>query len=311
MRGGRSAINLRRLEAFRAVMIAGSITRAGRLLSISQPAVTRLVRDLELDLGLTLFARNGSTVVPTPEAHAVYSEVDRLFINTERLRDAAERIRDGGIAHVHITAIPAMSVSVLPNAIGAFLEESPATLVSIHSGASIDIVDTVASGQVDIGFIARPPDRNDLVFEPMPLGEVVCILPVAHPLVTRQEIGPADLDGQDYVALGAGSLMRLELAALLHKAGAHPRMRVESLFSGTVVHYVERGIGIAIVDPLVAATIDPARAAVRRFRPVIDYELSVVFAPRVVRSPTLSRLIHHVTAAYVRAVDEVEALVAS
>ncbi|EYD78397.1 transcriptional regulator, LysR family [Rubellimicrobium mesophilum DSM 19309] len=303
------ALNPRQIEAFRAVMISGSITRGGRLLSISQPAVTRLIRDLEVDLGLTLFSRDGVTVTPTTDARAFFAEVERHFISTERLREAAMVIREHGAGRIRIAAIPTLSVEVMPDAVAAFAAEHPGTLISVHSGASADIVDTVASGMSDVGFIARPPGRDDLEYHPLPDAEVVCILPASHPLAAQEVIGPADLHEQDYIALGPSSLMRLELNVLLHATNSHPKMRVESLFSGTVVHYVDRGMGIAIIDPLAAAGIDSSRTAVRRFWPAIQYELSVVYAPSVARSQQLERLIQHVTAAYEAAIARIEGLI--
>ncbi|MCP4433148.1 MAG: LysR family transcriptional regulator, partial [Gammaproteobacteria bacterium] len=72
-------MNLRQLEAFRAVMITRSITRASELLFVSQPAVTRLINDLESSVAFPLFQRIKKRLHPTPEAHAFYEEVERSF----------------------------------------------------------------------------------------------------------------------------------------------------------------------------------------------------------------------------------------
>lgn len=305
------SLNARQLEAFRAVMVSGSITRAGRLMSISQPAVTRLIHDLEIDLDMSLFSREGGTVTPTAEAREFHIEVERYFISTDRLRDAAVQIRENGAARLRIASIPAFSPAVLPNAIQSYSAEFPNMLISVHSGASVDIIDLVASGQVDLGFIARPPGRNDLEFQPLPAAEVVCLLPRDHPLASRSVIYPQDLHGQDYIALGPSSLMRMELHALLREADSHPHMRIESLFSGTAAQYVDRGLGLAVLDPLAAATVDTDRTIVRRFEPRINYDLSVVFAPRVVKSRKIERMIDHLTAAYVGITSQIEAMLNS
>ncbi|MCO5966254.1 LysR family transcriptional regulator [Sinorhizobium meliloti] len=299
------SLNARQIEAFRAVMVSGSITRAGRLLSISQPAVTRLIHNLEIDLGMPLFTRVGATVAPTPEARAFFIEVEKYFVSTDRLREAAMIIREHGAGRLRIATINALSGTCLPDAIRDFAAEFPDILLSVHTGVSSDIIDLVAKGQVDIGFVALPPGRTDLDFRPLPASEVVCVLPKDHPLAARSAIGPADLHEQDYVALGPGSLMRLELHALLRAADAHPRLRIESLFSGTVVHYVERGLGIAVIDPLAALVVDPARTTVRRFVPRIRYELSVVYAPSVGRSPMFDGLVACLVKHYSRIVREV------
>ncbi|WP_234826288.1 hypothetical protein [Sinorhizobium meliloti] len=96
--------------------------------------------------------------------------------------------------------------------------------------------------------------------------------------------------------------MRLELHALLRAADAHPRLRNESLFSGTVVHYVERGLGIAVIDPLAALVVAHRRPS---FAPRIRYELSVVYAPSVGRSPMFDGLVACLVKHYSRIVREV------
>lgn len=287
-------------------MVSGSITRAGRLLSVSQPAITRLIRDLELDLGMPLFTRVGATVAPTPEARAFFGEVQRYFVSTDRLREAAMIIREHSAGSLRIAAIPSLSASCMPDAVHDFSRKFPDILISIHTGASSEIIDHVAAGQADIGFVALPPGRSDLKFLPLPASEVVCVMPIEHPLAAREVVGPNDLHGQDYVALGAGSLMRLELHALLRGADSHPRLRVESLFSGTVAQYVNRGLGVAVVDPLAALELDPSRTAVRRFVPRIGYDLSVVYAPNVGYSPMFDSFVSDLTQHYLSVIKKVE-----
>ncbi len=87
-------LNVRQLEAFRAVMLSGSMTGGGRLMSISQPAVTRLIRDLEAELKLSLFRREGTHIEPTREGKELFREVSRHFVSTERIREAADAIRE-------------------------------------------------------------------------------------------------------------------------------------------------------------------------------------------------------------------------
>ncbi|TKT78338.1 LysR substrate-binding domain-containing protein [Aquamicrobium sp. LC103] len=280
-------LNVRQLEAFRAVMLTGSMTGGGRLLSISQPAVTRLIRELEAELKLTLFLREGTHIIPTREGKELYREVERHFVSTERIRESADAIREFNGGQLRVASILALSTSCIPRTVERFLRDYPSMAISIHSGASLDIIDLVVNGSVDIGFVAIPPGRNDLIHEDLPVSEAVCLVPRRHPLAAKHVIGPADLDGQDFIGLGQSSLMRLELNALFQLANSHPRVRVESLFSSTVARYVNSGIGIGLVDPLAVALADQNKVVVRKFVPTIRYGLSIVYPRRVERSPAL------------------------
>ena len=87
-------INLRQLEAFRAVMQTRSITRASELLFVSQPAVTRLIKDLEASVGFSLFQRLKKRLYPTPEAFSFLEEVELSFSGLDKINIAAREIRD-------------------------------------------------------------------------------------------------------------------------------------------------------------------------------------------------------------------------
>src|SRR3569833_4459823 len=90
MEFGMARINSRQVEAFRAMMLTGSVTEAAKLMKVTQPAVSRLLRDLQALLKMELFERRGTGLVPTAAALALYTEVERSFVGLERITAAAE-----------------------------------------------------------------------------------------------------------------------------------------------------------------------------------------------------------------------------
>src|SRR5206468_723883 len=89
-----AAMNLRQIEAFRAVMHLGTTVQAAAFLHVSQPAVSRMIRQLEDATRLRLFKREKSRLRPTPEATALFREVERAFVGLDSLRRVAENLRD-------------------------------------------------------------------------------------------------------------------------------------------------------------------------------------------------------------------------
>ena len=85
-------MNLRQVEAFRAVMLTGQMTTAAELMSVTQPAVSRLIRDFEHATRLRLFVRRGNQITPTQEAVTLWKEVDRAFIGLSRIATVADEI---------------------------------------------------------------------------------------------------------------------------------------------------------------------------------------------------------------------------
>ena len=112
-------LNLRQIEAFRAVYQTGGMTAAGMLMNITQPAVSRLIRDLEAEIGLPLFVRKGTTIAPTPDAVALYQEVARSFHGLDQVALFASDLKRHRSGKISIAASLGPSFFALPAAIAA------------------------------------------------------------------------------------------------------------------------------------------------------------------------------------------------
>ena len=133
----RDNMNLRQLDAFRAVMMTGSVTNAADYLHLSQPAVSRLIGDLERSVGFSLFIRaKGSPLVPTPEAESLYSEVERTFAGMDALRRAADDIKSFRSGNLRIACLPALAMGFMPAVIEAFRAEHPTVTIQLQTRSS-------------------------------------------------------------------------------------------------------------------------------------------------------------------------------
>ena len=116
-------IDIRLLEAFAAVMSAGSITGAARLLGRSQSVVTRQIQDLEAEIGYLLFSRNGPRISPTPKGVLFHAEVERLLLGLKHIRQRATAIGAGALPELSVAAIPALAAGFVPAALAALERE--------------------------------------------------------------------------------------------------------------------------------------------------------------------------------------------
>src|SRR5262249_17334821 len=149
-------MNLKRLQAFRAVFEATSVTLAAERLHTTQPAVSRLISDLETELGLALFTRRNRRLVPTFEGQAFYREAERAFAAVDQIVDIARDIRTLKGAHLRIAAPMIAAFGILPAAIEAFLAAHPQVRLSLDTKDIRDIADWVATGPVDLGVTLMP-----------------------------------------------------------------------------------------------------------------------------------------------------------
>ncbi len=270
-------LNVRQLEAFRAVILTGSMTAAGRFLSISQPAVTRLIREFEDDLKLDLFVRDGSRIMPTEEARALFKEVERHYAGTERIREAAYALREFKGTRIKIAANLSVTLTCLPQAVARFESIFPQSVISVKSGVSTEIIELVSSESVDIGFAAVRPGRRDVGTATLVTSEWLCIIPRGHPLERLDEINPKHLHGVDFISVGPSSMSRRELEAMLLASGVSPCIRLETPYSISAASFVRQGLGVALVDPLAACQNIHESIVLKRFSPTIPYVLSTIY----------------------------------
>jgi len=273
LRGRR--VNFRLLEAFRSVMLTGSVTEACALLGRSQPAISRTIGELERELGYPLFERINRRMVPTDEAMQLFEEVERAFTGLDRIREVAHQI--GGERHslLRIASMPAISASILPIAAEAMTRDHPASNLSLEVRSSGWVIQSVLGRQSDIGIAGWPIGHPGLRIAFIATAPCVCILPPEHPLTRRRRIRPQDLAGERFISLGANFRTRQQVDAIFRTAGIERRQQLESQISEMVCILVARGLGVAVVDPFTPALRPELGLEIRPFDPEVVFEWGV------------------------------------
>lgn len=269
-------LNPRQIEAFRAVMLTGGITAAAELLNISQPAVSRLIADLQYTLKLTLFERRGARIAPTVEALSLYQEVERSFVGLERIEQAARDLQERRAGILRIGAMPALAIGFLPRFVARFLEQRPRVDMSLWGSGSTVILDWVAAGQCELGFVQTPVEHTTVLTEKLPPIPVVAIVPSDHPLAERSHLTPQDFAGEDFISLGPSTLLRYRIDAVFADHGVKRTMHVETQLTMIACAMVASGVGVSIVDPFTAEEYAGRGIAIRPFEPTITFEMAVL-----------------------------------
>ena len=247
-------MNFRQLKAFNAVMQTGSITAAAKQMLVSQPSVTRLIRDLELNLGFALFVRQGRGIIATVEARRFHLAVESTFLNIERLDDLAASIRKKAVGKISIGVIPTFSTSLLPRVLGQMRMQDDTTHSIIYTHNTPAIVDAIRLQQFDLGIVSRSPPYvgEDILYQTMV--NYVALIPEDHFLAkSKDPIDLKDVAGQiEFVTFG--SVYPLEMqgmdANLAEKFQSNARYSVANVLAGAAL-VREAGVP-AIVDPFSA-----------------------------------------------------------
>ena len=269
-------LNLRQIEAFRAAFQTGSMTAAGTLLHISQPAVSRLIRDLEADTELRLFDRKAGRMTATADAVALYREVQRSFQGLDRVAQAILEIKQKRSGDLRIAASFAPSFYGLPAIMSKFQTQWPGIGLSLRSYSSPDVLDVIARDQADIGIALVPSEAPGVTVEPLKAHNAVCIMSANHPYVRRKTIRPHDLDGQPLLMIANYSLLQNRIRDCLDVSGIALNIVFEASFSAPICAMVAAGAGLSIIDPLTAMEFKSDTMKVRAFKPAIPYELKLI-----------------------------------
>lgn len=258
-------IQSRQIEAFRAVMLAGSMTAAAERMNVTQPAVSRLIRDLEHEAGVPLFRRRGNQVAPTPQAHALLDEVERSFVGLGRIAEFARELRLGPTGLLRLATLPAMA-AFLPRFVARYCQERPRLRVVLDSFSSPLIRERVAEGVFDLGVCAAPFSYPGLVSTPLE-DEAVAVIPAGHRLAALPAVGVTDLRGEDMVLIDK------------FLEGRHPfELALQAMDLGRVLRtplctiacaMAAEGAGITLADPFSASEFVGRGVVIRPFAPAV------------------------------------------
>lgn len=273
-------LTFRQIEAFQSVIATGSVTEAAALLGVTQPAVSRLLQDLEAQVGFTLFQRAGRTLQPTAEARMLVDTVRRALGGLDRIREAAEAIRDFGEARLTLVTTASFAARLLPDLVAAFARRRPGAAISLDVQSTDDAVEWLASEAFDFGFCCAPSSSPHLRRRALISGEAVCVVPGGHALAGRTAIGPRDLHGESLIGYRSDARFRHEVDAVLLEARATPCLRYEARTTEAMVRLVERGLGVAVVGTARAEDFSLTGCRIVPFRPAMPYTLQMIWSAR-------------------------------
>ncbi|WP_212625394.1 LysR substrate-binding domain-containing protein [Pseudomonas sp. PP3] len=273
-------MNLRQLEAFRAVILGQTVTRAAEMLHISQPAATRLILSLEENIGFALFERTKGRLQPTAEALVLYEEVQRSLVGVERIARTAREIANLTRGSLQISCVPALGLSFIPRAITAFLKTHEQAQITLMVQSSREVVDAIAGERCDLGFIAQPNAYPSPWGEKIITSHLLCALPSNHRLCSKEVIVPEDLEREEFISFPHTVASRQHIDAIFAAHSIERVLNIETQLSMAMCKFVEQGAGIALVDMISMLEYQGNGIVFRRFQPAIEMDFTMLLPPQ-------------------------------
>jgi LysR family pca operon transcriptional activator len=270
-------VKFRHLQCFLAVTQLGSVQRAADSLSITQPAVSKTIGELESILGVRLFERGRRGAVPTREGRLFAPHASACVAALREGVDVLLRERGDVPGSVSIGVLPTVATVLLPPALATFRQQWPMVSVSVWTDSNAQLLERLKAGEVDfvVGRVSDPQGMHGLSFEQIYREPLAVAVRRDHPLCFETPLQPAMLARFPVVVPPFGTLIRQSAESVLTAFGAHALMAfVETLSvslgrslalsndavwfvpAGTVERDISLGLLVALAMPF-AGTDEP------------------------------------------------------
>ena len=261
------SVNLKLLNAFLLVAEHRSFRRAAELSRRSQSALSLQVRELEAQLGASLFHRTTRAVSLTREGEALLPHARRAIAELDaglRRVQASAAMAGGRVA---LGCAPHIAVVALPAVIAAFRRAHPDVAISIREALQAEVLEAVRRQELDFGIGPRPANAPSLTFAPLREEAILAVAPMRFAPRGARGIGLAALGALPLIITGGTNSLRAMLEEAAASIGVSFEIRCEVQMPGTAMALAAAGVGIAIVPEL---ALPKERLAGLKLLPITD-----------------------------------------
>jgi DNA-binding transcriptional LysR family regulator len=246
-------MDLLQLEHFLAVVDEGSFTRAAECVHRTQSAVSQSVKKLEETIGAPLFARDMPEVCLTQPGKVLVEYARRLM----RLRDDAMRsfhdLADLTAGSLSIVAHEAAAIYLVPGPLKSYLQKFPDIKIGIYRSPLNEIPQRILDREVEIGFVKEKPNFHELKCFEVHSDETILIASSRHPFASRRCIRFRDLGEEHFVLHHLCAATTERIKRLFEQHGTRCKVAAEMWSFENVKHFVQEGVGLAIVPRITVA----------------------------------------------------------
>jgi DNA-binding transcriptional LysR family regulator len=252
-------MELRHLRYFVAVAEEENVSRAALKLHVSQPGVSRQIRDLEDEIGFQLLERSAKSVRLTAAGKVFLTEAREVLLRVEAAVKKARAVAGGTVGEINVGYAPSLTVQILPAALRAFQGEFPHVRVTLHDLSSEEMLTQLGAKKLQVALTVRPPAKSlrGLSFLEMVRYAMVVAVAPGHPLaklkaITLQQVAPEPLVGlsrKDYPEY------HVEMKKFFAAVGRKLNFAEEHEDGTSIIAAVEAGRGIALVPSSLACMV--------------------------------------------------------
>src|SRR5512139_3530948 len=240
-------MDLKQLEYFVAVVDLGGFSRAARVLGVAQPAISRQVRSLEVELRQSLLLRNGRGALPTEAGKRLLAHARGILQQVERARLEVDEVKGAPVGHVAVALPPTLARVLTAPIVRDFRQRFPRATVSIVEGLSATIQEWVQVGRADVGLVYNPTPTPAIELAPL-FEEDLCLIAPRSAKRAAATVPMRELPRYPLIMPTRPNAIRTLVESRLAAIGLRPTVTLEVDAIGAIVDLVAEGLGCAILS---------------------------------------------------------------
>ncbi len=267
----KSSMDFRHIDAFRAMMLTRTSTKAAQLINLSQSAISRLIADLERSTKLTLFNRERGRLEPTAQAYALFAEVERRYAGLDNIREFALSLRSPETAMIHVGSVLSFGLGFFARAMARFREIHPSVRIALTTGSSQLIRDQIVARTLAFGVVTDSVDCAETDAVSFAKLDALCAVPAGHPLASLPVITLDDLRAWPVISYEPSDMVRWGMDWIFDESKLGPQVAAVVRYSVNVCALVRESVGVGLVHPVVAYDFLDTGLVFRRFEPAMTF----------------------------------------
>jgi len=246
-------LTLRQIEVIRAIMVTGTVGGAAKLLNVSSPGVSRVMKHAETSVGVKLFSRKNGRYSPTREANTIFNQINGVYDKVEDLQFVISRIKRGANTELKIGSAPSIAAVMVPRAIADVRKAFPNLLIEVDILKREDTVDYLLLGKGELVALSYKFEHPMLTFVPLARGRLKCIVPEGHPLSLRPRVTAKEIVKYPLIGVDPNDPYGRIMAEIFSSQALHYEVTIRARFGTTVCALVTHNLGIALIDEFTLA----------------------------------------------------------
>lgn len=236
--------------------MSGTITGAAKLLHVSAPGISRLIKHTENSVGINLFDRVGRSFVPNPSAKRIFDEINEIFTKIEILNDAVAQHKSGRGSSISLAATPSIAQIIAPRVTALFCQKYPDMFVDLDILKIGEWVDYILLEKGEFVICSHEFKHEGMDSIPIAVGEQIVIVPSDHRFAEKRQLSVMELMGEKLIGVSPSDPYGAIISQPFVENGLDYNLSIRTRFAHSVLTLVDQGLGVAVIDEFSVAGSD-------------------------------------------------------